>query len=176
MEAALLLLILQGLLGAFDTLYYHELRLRLPSVATARKELKLHAVRDFLYAIIFGSLAWINWNGLGAWVLIGLLAAEAFMTLWDFLEEDRSRKVPPGERSMHAAMGLVYGALLARLLPEILSWSGLPSGFPFQDHGLLSWLLTLMALGVFVSGLRDVFAACTGTATRNAVYSNQFTR
>jgi len=176
MEAVLLLLILQGLLGAFDTLYYHEVRLRLPSVATARKELKLHAVRDFIYAVIFGSLAWINWNGLWAGVLVGLLAAEVFMTLWDFLEEDRSRKVPPVERSMHAVMGLIYGAFLARLLPEIVRWSRLPSGFLFQDHGLLSWLVSSMALGVFVSGLRDIFAACTIATTRNGVYSNQITR
>jgi len=113
MESALLLLILQGFLGAFDTLYYHEFRLRLPTALTARKELKLHAARDFLYAIIFGSLAWRSWNGSWAWVLMGLLAAEVIITLWDFIEEDRSRKVPAGERSMHAIMGLVYGAFLA---------------------------------------------------------------
>ena len=171
MQAALLLLILQGMLGGFDTLYYHEFRLRLPSIATARKELKLHAVRDFLYTAIFGSLAWITWNGSWAWLLIGLLMAEVFTTLWDFLEEDRSRKVPAGERSMHAVMGLVYGAFLARFLPEILRWSRLPSGFPFQDHGLLSWLLSLMALGIFVSGVRDVFAVCTGETIWNASYS-----
>jgi len=94
MPAALLLLILQGMLGGFDTLYYHEFRLQLPSVATARKELKLHAVRDFLYTAIFGSLAWITWNGSWAWLLIGLLMAEVFMTLWDFLEKIARGKFP----------------------------------------------------------------------------------
>ena len=97
METVLLLLILQGILGAFDTLYYHEFRLRLPMELTARKELKLHAARDFLYAIIFGSLAWRSWSGLWAWALVGLLTTEIVITLWDFLVEDRSRKVPAGE-------------------------------------------------------------------------------
>jgi uncharacterized protein len=158
MKTALLLLALQGALGAFDTLYYHEYRLRLANSLTARKELKLHAARDFIYAIIFGSLAWRSWNGLWAWPLVGLLTTEIVITLWDFLEEDRSRKVPPGERTTHAIMGLVYGAFLASLLPEILRASRLSSGFAPSDYGLMSWILSLMAIGVFVSGLRDIVA------------------
>jgi hypothetical protein len=158
MKTALLLLTLQGGLGAFDTIYYHEYGLRLANSLTARKELKLHAARDFIYAIIFGSLAWRSWNGLWAWVLVGLLTTEIVITLWDFLEEDRSRKVPPGERSMHAIMGLVYGAFLASLLSEIVDWARLPNGFAHHNYGLLSWVLSLMAFGVFVSGLRDILA------------------
>ena len=145
-------------LGAFDTLYYHEFRLRLPSALTARKELKLHAARDFIYAIIFASLAWRSWDGLWAWVLVGLFVTEVLITLWDFLEEDRSRKVPAGERSTHAIMGIVYGAILANLVPEILRWGQLPTGFGQHDYGVLSWILGPMAFGVFVSGLRDILA------------------
>ena len=46
------LLLLQASLGAFDTLYYHEYRLKLASGLHARVELRLHASRDFAYAII----------------------------------------------------------------------------------------------------------------------------
>jgi len=113
MDSALVLLILQGFLGASDTLYYHEFRLRLPSTLSAAKELKLHAARDFLYAAIFGSLAWTSWNGWLSWGLMAILMAEVVITVWDFLEEDRSRKLPLGERSMHAIMGIVYGAFVA---------------------------------------------------------------
>jgi uncharacterized protein len=158
MEIALLLLSFQGLLGAIDTLYYHEFRLRLHSVVSARKELKLHAARDFLYAAIFGSLAWARWDGFWAWGLIGLLAMEIIITLWDFLEEDRSRKVPPGERSMHAIMGLVYGAFLATSLPELFRLAQLTTGIAAQNYGALSWVLSLMAVGVCLSGLRDAIA------------------
>jgi len=58
MSTALWLLAVQGALGALDTLYYHEWRLRLPETKSARRELRLHASRDFAYAIVFGSLAW----------------------------------------------------------------------------------------------------------------------
>ena len=50
MTVALWLLALQGAIGAFDTLYYHEWRARLPARGRrAAPELKLHAGRDFLY-------------------------------------------------------------------------------------------------------------------------------
>ena len=38
METALVLLVVQGVLGAFDTVYFHEYKLRLPQVRTARRE------------------------------------------------------------------------------------------------------------------------------------------
>jgi hypothetical protein len=48
------------------------------------------------------------------------------ITLWDFIEEDRVRRLPAGERAMHAVMGIVYGAFLANLVPEIVRWSAGP--------------------------------------------------
>ncbi len=56
MATALWLLALLGVIGAFDTLYYHEWRARLPGRRSAAPELRLHAVRDFLYAVLFGAL------------------------------------------------------------------------------------------------------------------------
>jgi hypothetical protein len=49
MATALWLLAIQGVIGAFDTLYYHEWRARLPArPEITRAELRLHAARDFL--------------------------------------------------------------------------------------------------------------------------------
>src|SRR5215475_9086450 len=49
MTTALWLLVIQGIIGAFDTLYYHEWRARLPARGSGTApELKLHAARDFL--------------------------------------------------------------------------------------------------------------------------------
>ena len=90
---------LWGLLGAFDTIYYHEWVLHLPTTPPARKELRLHAVRDFVYAVIFASLAWFRWQGLWIWPLAALLIFEVRITLTDFLEEDQTRRLPGGERS-----------------------------------------------------------------------------
>ncbi len=158
MTAAVTILLVQGCLGAFDTLWYHEYKLRLRYQPSARYELVLHASRDFIYAVIFASLAWISWNGMWAWLFAVLLAAEIMITLQDFIEEDRSRKVPAGERVMHALMGITYGAFLAYLLPELVGWAGKPTGFTWQDYGWLSYALTAMALGVLISGGKDISA------------------
>ena len=49
MTTALWLLAIQGIIGAFDTLYYHEWRARLTAGGSGTaSELKLHAARDFL--------------------------------------------------------------------------------------------------------------------------------
>jgi hypothetical protein len=162
MTTALTLLLVQGCLGAFDTLWYHELRLRLTHNPSARKELMLHSTRDFIYSVLFGSLAWLTWDGFWAVILAGLLIFEIIITFQDFLEEDRSRKVPAGERVMHALMGIMYGAFLAYLLPELIIWTQNPAGFTPKSYGLLSWLLTAMAAGVLFSGFRDLMAVWAG--------------
>ena len=159
MRTAIWLLLLQASLGAFDTLYYHEYKLRLPHGSHTWVELRLHATRDFAYAIIIGSLGFVTWNGTFAWVLLFLLAAEIAITLWDFIEEDKIRRLPPGERAMHAIMGIVYGAFLAYLIPHLLQWSRLDTGFGGAYHGFPAWMLLLLATGVFVSGVRDLIAS-----------------
>lgn len=159
MNTTLYFLLLLGSLGAFDTLYYHEWRLRLASSPAAVSELRLHSVRDFAYTIVFGTLAWTTWNGLWVWPLAAILLFEVWATLADFLEEDRTRKLPAGERVMHAIMGIVYGVFLAQLYPHAASWAKLDSAFGAADYGAISWILTLFAVGVFTSGLRDLAAS-----------------
>ena len=69
MAVALWLLALQGVIGAFDTAYYHEWRARLPGLGPqAAPELRLHAARDVLYALIFATLPWFAWQGL--WTML----------------------------------------------------------------------------------------------------------
>lgn len=159
MHWAVWLLMVQACLGAFDTLYYHEYKLRLPHGHSTRAELRLHAARDFAYTIIIGSLGWATWLGPLAWVLAAILLFEIVITLCDFIEEDRIRKLPPGERAMHAIMGIVYGAFLAKLAPELYSWSHQRAGFGAAYHGFPAWVLSIVAAGVFVSGLRDLAAS-----------------
>ena len=159
MKAALYLLLCQGLLGAFDTLWYHEYQQVLPRTKAAKTELRLHAARDFAYAAVFGSLGWVQWHGLWAWLFALILMFEIGITLWDFVEEDLIRRLPAGERIMHTVMGIVYGAFLAYLIPEVFSWGQRPTGFFSVDYGVLSWFLSLFAVGVFLSGIRDTLAS-----------------
>jgi uncharacterized protein len=159
MTTALIILIAQGALGALDTVIYHELHARLPSTFIARRELRLHASRDFAYAAIFGGLAWFEPHGGLAWGLAAILLFEIIITLWDFIEEDLTRKLPGGERVMHTIMAILYGAFLANLLPELWRWCAEPTGLVAVDYGITSWIMTLFAVGVFLSGVRDLAAS-----------------
>jgi hypothetical protein len=167
MSAVLWLLAIQGVVGAFDTAHFHEWRARLPAGgAQTAPELKLHACRSFLYAVIFGTLPWLAWHGWWAIVLAGVLAAEIVVTMWDFVVEIAVRKplgdVYAGERITHAIMGIVYGGMLAFLIPILYAWWRQPTGLvarPIGELSLLEWVLLVMALGVFVSGARDLYAA-----------------
>jgi hypothetical protein len=167
MRTALWLLAVQGVIGAFDTLYYHEWRARLPARGrVAAPELRLHALRDFLYALLFGTLPWLAWCGLWVAVLAIVLLAEIVLTLTDFVVEIRVRKsigdVYAGERVTHAVMGIIYGAMVANLLTVLRDWWSLPTALvptPADVPETLRWALSVMAVGVFLSGLRDLYAA-----------------
>ena len=167
MEFVLIMLAVQGVIGAFDTVYYHEWRARLPAGGrTAAPELRIHAVRDFLYAVIFTTLPWFSWQGAWAFVLGVILLSEIVLTLWDFVIEKIARKelgdVFAGERVTHAVMGIIYGAMLAHLIPTLIEWAGQPTAFvrsPAPVPETLRIALTLMGVGVLLSGLRDLYAS-----------------
>ena len=166
MITALWLLAIQGAIGAFDTLYYHEWRARLPALPGARPELRLHAARALIYGLLFAALPRVGWRGAWAYVLGALLAAEIVITLRDFVVEDGVRAplggVFAGERVTHAVMAVIYGAMLANLLPALDAWRGETAGFAPHSPPVpaeLTWLLTLMSAGVTVSGARDAYAA-----------------
>lgn len=166
MTVVLWLLAVQGAIGAFDTLYFHEWRARLPAGgAQTRDELLLHAGRSCIYSVIFGTLPFLAWQGAWAGVLALLLLAEILITLADFVVEDRVRKplggVYAGERTTHAIMGIVYGAMLAYLLPELRTWWGANTALArvaSEAPEVLRLALGAMAVGVLASGLRDLAA------------------
>jgi hypothetical protein len=166
MNASLYLFAMMALLGAFDTIYFHEWKARLPLLRDAEVELTLHASRDFIYGILFVSLLLIAGQGSFAIVLVGLLLAELAITSADFVIEDRVRKVLggvyPGERVTHAVMGLVYGAALAAAAPVILKWWRMPTGITVEASSIpsgLRYVMIIMAFGVSASGLCDLYAA-----------------
>jgi len=167
MIVALWLLAIQGVIGAFDTIYYHEWRARLPARGKqAASELKLHAARDFFYAVLFATLPWIAWHGTWVAILAGVFVAEIVLTLTDFVVEIAVRKqlgdVYAGERVTHAVMGILYGAMIANLIPVLGRWWARPTALVVEWAPVpefLHWSLFAMAAGVFLSGLRDLYAA-----------------
>jgi hypothetical protein len=163
---ALWLLAVQGVFGAFDTLYYHEWRARLPSRPEAALELRIHAARDALYAVLFVTLPWIAWRGAWTLVLALVLLAEIGLTLADFAIERKVRRsmgdVFAGERVTHALMGILYGAMLANLIPALRDAASLPTELAWSPAPVpvfLRYALVLMGVGVLLSGVRDLAAA-----------------
>ena len=156
---ALQLLAAQGCLGAFDTLYHHELTEALAQHETARRELAIHAVRALIYSALFIGLSAWTWQGSWAVVLLVLFGVEILLTLWDFVIEDQTRLLPATERVTHTVLAINGGAFIMLLLLNLPGWLSLPTELKWQPHGWLSVFLALCGIGVGLSGVRDVIAA-----------------
>lgn len=156
---ALQLMAVQGCLGAFDTLYHHELTEALPGRSTARRELSIHALRALIYSALFIGLSAWSFQGWWALALLLIFTIEIVLTLWDFVVEDRTRLLPATERVTHTVLAMNGGAFIALLVigtPELFA---LPTALVWQPQGGLSIFLALCGVGVGLSGLRDAWAA-----------------
>jgi hypothetical protein len=136
MQTTLFLLSIQGLIGAYDSIYHHDFKEKLSLKPTAKNELKIHSIRSMLYSILFLSFGWTQWHGWLALVFAAILVIELMLTLWDFVEEDRSRVLPATERITHTLLALNFGAIIALFSPELLRWQDLPTGLHLIDHGI----------------------------------------
>lgn len=153
------LVALQIAMGAFDTLFHHELTERLAWRPSQKRELRLHGARNLIYAVLFLMLGWSEPGGFVAVAVGGVLGLELIITLVDFVEEDRTRRLPASERVTHTLLALNYGAILTLLAPLLVRWSGETSGLALASHGLWTLMASAAAAGVFVFGLRDLAAA-----------------
>jgi uncharacterized protein (TIGR01777 family) len=156
---ALQLMAAQGCLGAFDTLYHHELTEALPGRASARLELSIHAIRATIYAALFIGLSAWEFHGLWALVLLLVFTVEIVLTLWDFVVEDRTRLLPATERVTHTVLAMNGGAFITLLALNTPDWFSQPTALVWHWQGALSVFLALCGVGVGLSGMRDGFAA-----------------
>jgi hypothetical protein len=153
------LLLANGVLGAVDTVWYHEIRAGLPRRPDRhRTELRLHAARDAVYAVLYGTIGWWAWRGAWAAVLGALLAVEIVITLADFVVEDRTRTLGAGERVLHSVMAIVYGVMLGRLAPLLAA--GAHTAATGAVATPLAVVATAFGAGIALSGLRDLRASC----------------
>jgi uncharacterized protein (TIGR01777 family) len=153
------LISIQLAMGAFDTIYHHELTERLPWRTSQEHELALHAIRNLLYAAVFILIGWFETHGVWAFVLMTVLVIEVIITLADFVEEDVSRALPASERINHTLLALNYGGILCLLIPKLMDWSHTGTQLKPAFYGFWTVLLTVSAAGVMVWGLRDYFAS-----------------
>lgn len=153
------LLVLQGLLGAIDTIGNHEIIEALPRRREARGELALHAARESVYAALFLGLGWFAWQGALAAVIGALLAAEVTITVSDELVENRIRVLPQNERALHVFLTLNFGAIIALAVPMLVDWSANPTELAPAHHGWMSWVLTLFGVSSAGWAVRDAVAS-----------------
>ena len=153
------LVAIQIAMGGFDVLFHHEITERLAWRPNAARELRLHALRNAFYVLLFAAFAWLRPTGWLAVSLVALMLAEIVITLADFVEEDMTRKLPASERVLHTLLAINYGAILALVGPEILRWSTEASGLHAASYGWGSVLLTVAAAGVALFALRDLAAS-----------------
>ena len=156
---ALQLMAAQGILGAFDTLYHHELTEALAQKNSARRELSIHSIRALIYSALFIGLSAWQWHGLWSVVLLVVFGIEIVLTLWDFVVEDQTRLLPATERVIHTILAINGGAFIMLLVLNVPEWLSQPTAFFWDPHGLLSIFLGACGIGVGLSGVRDGWAA-----------------
>ncbi len=152
------LMVVQALLGAFDNLWHHEITEQLPSKRSAAPELALHAAREFLYGFLFFALAWYQWHGAWAALIGAVFVVEVVITLADFIVEDQTRHLPKLERILHTLLAMNVGAVLLVLAPILHHWWSAPTAIHPMAHGALSWVFTVVSVGVFAWSVRNALA------------------
>jgi len=158
LETLFILIIIQGFMGAYDTLYHHELKAMLPWTEKASTELMIHGVRNIFYAFIFMSLALGEWHGIFAVIFGAILIVEIVLTLWDFVVEDQTRMLSATERVTHTLLAINYGVILAYLIPVLVIWSKQDASFYFHHSGIYSYILIFFSAAVFIWAFRDGLA------------------
>ena len=152
------LLVLQGVMGAIDTVLNHEFLEGLPHRPAARREVGLHAVREAVYGVLFLGFAWFAWLGVFAVVIGALLIAEVAVTVSDELLENRIRVLPQNERALHVFLTLNFGAIIALFVPALLDWWANPTELAPAHHGWMTWALSLLGIASAAWSVRDFMA------------------
>jgi len=152
-------LMAHGVLGFLDVVINHEWLSKLPSRPECAPEEGLHSAREFLFAVLFASLAWAEWHGAWVWWIVAPLAGELLVSVRDVVVEGEVRTLPASERALHLFLFMNLGILYTLAGQALLGWHALPSRVVPVDHGWASWVLTAMALGALGWALRDGIAA-----------------
>lgn len=159
MPPYVLALIAHGLIGFLDVVINHEWLAKLPSRPECEPEERLHSAREFLFAALFASLAWLEWHGAFNWWIVALFAGELLVTARDVVVEGDVRQLPASERFLHLFLFMNLGIMYTLTGQALLAWHALPDGLAPVDHGWASWVLSAMALGALGWALRDGLAA-----------------
>ena len=159
MDWFIIALLVHGLIGSTDVLMNHEWLARLPKQAGAAPEQRLHSVRELIFATLFGALAWREWHGALAWMILALFATELVVSIVDTVLEWRTRVLPVPERVLHVLLFVNLGALVVLTGQQLVLWHALPTGLTPVSYGALSWVLSALSAAALGWSIRDAVSA-----------------
>lgn len=178
MVTAFYLLLVIGLLGAFDVIYFHIYRCGLAERAESQREVLWHTARHLIYAAQFLVIANLRLHGAALLLLVLLYAADVFVAWADVWEEKKSRAsqggLPRGEYLMHIVLSVLVGLYLSNVFSTVWPDRLLPSGIlvqPPEVPAVLRWTMTLMGVGALAAFVHDLIGwlwRTRGRATRAA--------
>lgn len=151
-------LLVHGAIGGLDVILNHEILAKLPRQPWAVTEQYFHAMRELLFALIFAALAWYEWHGWFAAVIVLLFALELWVSTIDTDVEWNTRVLPRTERAMHVALFVNYGIVVALLAAQMIGWMQSASAVVRVDYGWASWVLSAMAALSLGWSVRDAIS------------------
>ena len=149
----------QGVVGGWDTIYNHEWIERLPQRPSARAEIGVHSLRKLNYACIFAGLAWFEWRGAAAWIVIAMVVIEILLTCWDQIIENATRVLPANERILHVLLTINVGVIA--LLVVMLAADWMPRSTALAASGWTPgwrWVISALAIASLAWAVRDALA------------------
>lgn len=139
-------LMAHGALGGTDVILHHEMVAKLPAQPSAGPEQRLHAMRELLFALIFGMLAWAEWHGWWVIAIVFLFGAELWVSTIDTIVEWETRVLPKTERIEHVALFINLGVVMTLLGQSMVGWAREPTAVVAVHYGWASLVLSGMAL------------------------------
>ncbi len=164
MAVAFYILLVAGMLGAFDVAWFHIYKTRLAQRPECQREVLFHTARHVIYGAQFLWVANLRFHGAALLLVVLLYGLDIFIAWADVLEETASRKaqggLPRGEYFMHVVLSLLIGAYLLQIAQTVWSDWRLPTAIvldPPPVPFLLRAMMTSMgvvALGFFAHDFR----------------------
>jgi hypothetical protein len=167
--AAVLLYWGYGLIGTYDSLYYHLYRFRLYERPESFREHVLHTVNIFLTAPVAAGLYVARTAGLTLWLATGFAAAHIIVAFRDILEEHDSRAQLGGlqrpEYVIHVVVCMIQAASVALVLADrpAAAWSvSAPTLLEPIDLDARAWSMIAFAAVALALGILHVALAWRG--------------
>jgi hypothetical protein len=148
----------QSLMAGFDYIKNHIVTVKLSHRSGAKKELLTHSVAGLLFSVLLLMIAWWEWRGLWAWLILILVFSQIALTLLDRVVEFHSRRIPLSEEIIHSLLTFNYGAIVFGFLPITSSWLQQSSQVVPIALGLQSYFFTAYAIGACLFAAIDALA------------------